>query len=105
MIDIEGLTYFDVEWEHAFLRMRFPARAYAGLNPDAVDEARVNFYRFAQLLSLIEGPLRIAETDLANRAWMRDLAESKVAELRAAVGDSRSESSLGGDRIGPELAV
>ncbi|GAA5200127.1 hypothetical protein GCM10023322_77300 [Rugosimonospora acidiphila] len=32
IIDIEGLTYFDVEWEHAFLRMRF-GDAYPALRP------------------------------------------------------------------------
>lgn len=35
LIDIEGLTFFDVEWEHAFLRLRFPPQAYAGLTVSA----------------------------------------------------------------------
>ncbi len=32
LIDFEGLAYFDVEWEHAFLRMRF-GDAYPALRP------------------------------------------------------------------------
>ena len=59
LIDIEGLTYFDVEWEHAWLQMRF-GDAYPALRPVDVDADRLELYRYAQVLSLIEGPLRIA---------------------------------------------
>jgi hypothetical protein len=66
MIDIEGLTFFDVEWEHAWLQMRF-GDAYSALRPVDLDLHRLEFYRYAQILSLIEGPLRIADTDFPNR--------------------------------------
>jgi aminoglycoside phosphotransferase (APT) family kinase protein len=87
IIDIEGVTYFDVEWEHAFLRLRFWAD-YAGLGLAEVDEARVRFYDFAQRLSLIEGPLRIAATDYPDRDWMLDLAEYHTNVVLAAVAGS-----------------
>lgn len=77
MIDFEGLVYFDVEWEHAFLQIRF-GDAYPLLRPVALDSHRLELYRYAQVLSLIEGPLRIADTDFPDRQWMLDLAEWNI---------------------------
>ncbi|MBB4696744.1 hypothetical protein BKA14_006892 [Actinoplanes abujensis] len=77
LIDIEGVTYFDVEWEHAFLQLRF-GDAYGELDPVDLDPARLEFYRFAQVIGLIEGPLRIADTDFPDRQWMLDLAEWNI---------------------------
>ncbi len=79
LIDIEGLAYFDVEWEHAFLQLRF-GPAYAALRPVELDADRLELYRFAQMLSLIEGPLRIAATDFPDRQWMLDLAEWNITK-------------------------
>lgn len=84
MVDIEGLTYFDVEWEHAWLQMRF-GDAYTTLRPVDLDLHRLDLYRYAQVLSLIEGPLRIADTDFPNRQWMLDLAERNIAKALAAI--------------------
>jgi hypothetical protein len=84
IIDFEGLTYFDVEWDHAWLRLRF-AEAYQDLRPVDLDPDRVTFYRYAQLLSLIEGPLRIADTDFPDREWMLDLAERNISKALAAL--------------------
>jgi hypothetical protein len=88
MIDIEGLTYFDVEWEHAWLRMRF-GDAYPLLRPVGLDPHRLELYRYAQVLSLIEGPLRIADTDFPDRQWMLDLAEWNIGKALAALGNAR----------------
>ena len=77
IIDFEGLTYFDVEWEHAFLQLRF-GDAYPALRPVELDESRMQLYRYAQVLSLIAGPLRIADTDFPDRQWMLDLAELNI---------------------------
>jgi hypothetical protein len=84
LIDIEGLTYFDVEWEHAWLRMRF-AEAYEKLGPVELEPHRLELYRYAQVLSLIEGPLRIAGTDFPDRQWMLDLAEWNITKALAAL--------------------
>ncbi|WP_326559659.1 phosphotransferase family protein [Micromonospora sp. NBC_01796] len=84
MVDIEGLTFFDVEWEHAWLRMRF-GDAYSALHPVELDPNRLEFYRYAQVLSLIDGPLRIADTDFPDRRWMLDLAEWNIAKALAAI--------------------
>jgi aminoglycoside phosphotransferase (APT) family kinase protein len=87
LIDIEGLTYFDVEWEHAWLRIRFGDR-YPSLGAFELDAARLELYRYAQMLSLIEGPLRVGDTDFPDRAWMLDLAEYNIGRGagRARVG-------------------
>jgi len=79
IIDIEGMAYFDVEWEHAWLQMRF-GDAYPLLRPIDLDPHRLELYRYAQVLSLIEGPLRIADTDFPHRQWMLALAERNIAK-------------------------
>jgi hypothetical protein len=83
LIDIEGLTFFDVEWEHAFLRLRFKPAQYRLLGQHGPDEARVSLYVLAQRISLIEGPLRIADTDYPDRQWMLDLADYQVDRVLA----------------------
>jgi aminoglycoside phosphotransferase (APT) family kinase protein len=83
MMDFEGLTYFDVEWDHAWLQMRF-GDAYRELRPVDLDPHRLELYRYAQTLSLIQGPLRIADTDFPNRQWMLDLAERNILKALAA---------------------
>jgi hypothetical protein len=87
LIDIEGLTYFDAEWEHAFLRLRF-GPDYPRLAPSPVDEDRVAFYDLAQRISLVEGPLRIAATDYPEREWMLSCARRHTDRLRADVAAS-----------------
>lgn len=84
MIDFEGLTRFDIEWDHAWLKMRF-GDAYPALHPVDLDPDRLELYRYAQVLSLIEGPLRIADTDFPDRDWMLDLAESNIGKALAVV--------------------
>ena len=84
LIDIEGLAFFDVEWEHAWLQMRF-RDAYPCLQPVHLDQDRLELYRYAQVLSLIEGPLRIASSDFPDRQWMLDLAERNITKALDAV--------------------
>jgi aminoglycoside phosphotransferase (APT) family kinase protein len=84
IIDIEGLAFFDIEWDHAWLQMRF-GDAYPRLHPVELDQDRLELYRYAQVLSLIEGPLRIASTDFPDRQWMLDLAESNITKALNAV--------------------
>ncbi|RZB15449.1 aminoglycoside phosphotransferase family protein [Streptomyces sp. F001] len=74
LIDIEGSMYFDVEWEHVFLRIRLHD-AYQPLGVDGLDEDRLAFYTLAQRLSLTAGPLRLLDGDFPNRASMAGIAE------------------------------
>lgn len=74
LVDIEGLTFFDAEWEHAFLELRFHA-AYDALRLPGLDPARLRLYRLARHLSLVAGPLRLADSDYPGRQFMLDIAE------------------------------
>ncbi|MGW0802158.1 phosphotransferase [Nonomuraea sp. NPDC002799] len=74
LIDIEGTMFFDVEWEHVFLGLRFAARHYARLRPAGLDERRMRLYRLAQHLSLVAGPLRLLDGDFPDRRFMMEIA-------------------------------
>ena len=81
LIDIEGLMYFDVEWEHVFLRLRF-GRHYDALRTGHLDEARLRLYRLAMHLSLVAGPLRLLEVgDFDDPAFMRGIAEYNLGQV------------------------
>lgn len=73
MIDIEGLKYFDPEWEHVFVRMRF-GEHYSRLGNPALDPDRLSFYQLALHLDLVAGPLRIADTGHPEREWFLEVA-------------------------------
>ena len=83
IIDIEGLMFFDVEWEHVFLRLRFDEH-YRSLREDGLDEERLRFYRLAMHLSLIAGPLRLLDGDFPDREpmlWIVEYNIDKVLEF------------------------
>lgn len=79
VIDIEGLMYFDVEWEHVFLRIRLHD-AYRPLWVAGLDEDRLALYMLAQRLSLTAGPLRLLDGDFPDRAFMAGIAEYNLKQ-------------------------
>ena len=87
VIDIEGAMYFDVEWEHAFLRLRFE-RHYEWLRVSGLDERRMNLYALALDLSLIEGPLRVLDGGYPDREPMLAIAGWAVERVLA-VADAK----------------
>jgi Phosphotransferase enzyme family len=93
LIDIEGLMFFDIEWEHAFLELRY-GRHYPLLRPDGADRAdgadglddrRLRFYRLALHLSLIAGPLRLLDGDFPDREPMMQIVAFNVEQALAFV--------------------
>ncbi len=91
VVDIEGAMYFDVEWEHAFLRLRF-GRDYEWLRVSGLDEQRMSLYALALDLSLIEGPLRLLDGDYPDREEMLAIAGwavDRVLRTANAVGALR----------------
>lgn len=82
LIDIEGLMYFDVEWEHVFLKLRF-GRHYQSLHRSDLDEQRLAFYALAMRLSLVAGPLRLLDGDFPNRSIMIEIVEANLAQALA----------------------
>jgi hypothetical protein len=79
LIDIEGLMYFDAEWEHVFLRIRFGSH-YDVLRAPGLDEDRLRLYRLATHLSLVSGPLRLLEGDFPYPEGMRAIAEHHLRQ-------------------------
>ncbi|MCX5127621.1 phosphotransferase family protein [Streptomyces sp. NBC_00347] len=82
LIDIEGLMYFDVEWEHVFLRLRFQER-YGPLARPGLDPRRLDLYTLAMRLSLVAGPLRLLDGDFPDREFMEGIAEHNLKEALA----------------------
>ena len=82
VIDIEGLMFFDVEWEHAFLRIRF-GRLYPALERPGLDERRMALYTLAMCLSLVAGPLRLLDGDFPDRDGMTRIVEANVKRTLA----------------------
>jgi Phosphotransferase enzyme family len=82
LIDIEGLMFFDVEWEHAFLRLRF-GEHYQSLARSDLDEQRLTFYMLALRLSLVAGPLRLLDGDFPDRDFMMGIAEYNLEQALA----------------------
>ncbi|WP_224284159.1 phosphotransferase family protein [Streptomyces sp. LS1784] len=87
LIDIEGAMYFDVEWEHVFLRIRLHEADYRSLAADALDEDRLALYALAQRLSLTAGPLRLLDGDFPVREAMAGIAEHNLRQALHLVGD------------------
>lgn len=85
LIDIEGVAYFDIEWEHVFVRMRFE-RHYAPLSRDGLDPDRMRLFQLAMHVSLVAGPLRIATGDHPRAAWFRGLAAHHAGLALAMAG-------------------
>ncbi|MFD8028206.1 phosphotransferase [Streptomyces sp. NPDC059717] len=86
LIDIEGLMYFDVEWEHVFLELRLGPR-HDRLKPRDLDEDRLRLYRSAMHLSLVAGPLRLLEGDFEDREPMRAIAEYNLRRVLESLED------------------
>ncbi|WP_327297320.1 phosphotransferase family protein [Streptomyces sp. NBC_01197] len=82
LIDIEGLMFFDVEWEHAFLRIRF-GEHYRWFDTRDLDEQRLTFYTLAMRLSLVAGPLRLLDGDFPDRDAMMGIAEHNLQQALA----------------------
>jgi Phosphotransferase enzyme family len=88
IIDIDGLMFFDVEWEHVFLELRF-GDDYRFLRRPEIDAGRLSLYRLAMHLSLVAGPLRLLDGDYPDREPMLGIAE---ANIRRTLADAKHPS-------------
>jgi hypothetical protein len=82
IIDIEGLMFFDAEWEHVFLRLRF-GDEYRWLAEPGLEERRMAFYELALYLSLVAGPMRLLDGDYPDRAQMLAIAGYNIGHALA----------------------
>lgn len=84
LVDVEGVSWGEPEWEHAFLELRFGPH-YDALRSPGLDEDRLRSYRLANYVSLVEGPLRLLETGFPERGFMRSVVESNLTRTLAAL--------------------
>jgi Phosphotransferase enzyme family len=77
LVDIEGAMFFDLEWEHAFLRMRFHEH-YDRLRIPDLDQPRLRLYTLALHLSLVAGPLRLLAGDFPDRQAMTEIINHNI---------------------------
>lgn len=82
IIDIEGVMFFEIEWEHVFLQPRF-GEHYRWLHTNDLDEQRLQFYALAMHLSLVAGPLRLLDGDFPDREAMTGIAEYNLQRALA----------------------
>ena len=85
IVDIEGLMFFDPEWEHAFLELRFGPQ-YRKLGRDDLDQHRLRLYRLALSLSLAAVPMRLADSDYPERDFMIEIAEYNAERVLSSIG-------------------
>ena len=85
LIDIEGLMYFDPEWEHVFLRLRF-GEHYRFLREPGLDPHRLALYRLALHLSLVAGPLRLLDGDFPDREPMLQIVTYNTGQACLDIG-------------------
>lgn len=86
LIDVEGTMFFDAEWEHGFLRLRFGHHYPRLVRGAPLDPHRLSLYALAHHLSLVAGPLRLLDGDFPDREFMLSIVREHTAGVRAAVG-------------------
>ena len=69
--------FFDVEYEHAFLELRF-GTAYELMSTVPLDRERLQFYRLCLFLSLVAGPLRLLDGDFPDREPMLKIVTANL---------------------------
>lgn len=87
LIDIESTMHFDVEWEHAFLELRFGADYHHFATPD-LDVDRMRLYRLALSLSLVAGPLRLLDGDHPTTTAMDRIVTDNVERTLSQLAES-----------------
>lgn len=86
LIDIEDLMYFDVEWEHVFMRIRLFEDWERAVGVGGLDEDRMALYLFTQRLSLTAGPLRLLDSDIPDRKFFQQIAEYNLTQALTLLG-------------------
>lgn len=73
LIDIEGAHFFDIEYEHSFLELRF-GEHYRYLRGDSLDPARMIFYKMYHHTSLTAGGLKLLHRGFPDQKLAKDIA-------------------------------
>ena len=62
LIDIEGAKFFDLEYEHSFLKLRF-GENYQYLTNRALSHDKMEFYSFCHFLGILSGAHELSTKD------------------------------------------
>ncbi|MBM7563162.1 phosphotransferase family protein [Paenibacillus sacheonensis] len=87
LIDIEGASFYDVEHEHGFLRLRFGSW-YRHLQDDALDADRLAFYQLHHYISCTSGGLKLLQRGFRDEALARKIFEHNLRSALAFIGRS-----------------
>lgn len=88
LIDIEGAMFFDLEWEHVFLELRF-GEDYRWLRVSGLDDDRLRLYRLALHLSLVAGPLQaLARGHPDHHGHLRWIIDYNLAQARTLAAEA-----------------
>jgi hypothetical protein len=77
LIDIEGMMFFDVEFEHSFLDFRF-GDSYQYLADPQLDKDRLLFYKLHHHLSCTTGGLKLVQRGFHNPTFAQEIMESNL---------------------------
>lgn len=81
LIDIEGVKFFDIEYEHSFLEFRF-SDDYYYLRRENLDAHRMRFYKLHLHMSFSSGPLKIIQSgDFPNDSFMKDIVNYNLNSI------------------------
>lgn len=80
LIDIEGMKYFDLEYEHSFLELRF-GEYYKYLKREDLDMNRMNFYRFNHYIANITGAHQLLMKNYYDREDVEGMISYNYAKL------------------------
>lgn len=80
LIDIEGMKFFDIEYEYSFLQLRF-GKYYLDVASLSVDPNRMKYYKFYHHISCIEGGCYLINQDYYDLSDAYGMVEYNYNEL------------------------
>jgi len=80
LIDVDGCQFFDLEREHAYLKLRF-GKYYAYLQRDDLDETRMQFYTFCLHISAAYGHYLLYQKGFPDPDMLRGILESNIQKF------------------------
>ncbi len=79
-VDIEGIHFADLEFEHTFLQLIYAADYRTLARPD-LDPARMAFYKFAMHVSLVYAGSCFMARGFHDQAWAERLFTGHLAHV------------------------
>lgn len=87
MIDIEGAMFYDIEYEHSFLELRF-GEHYRYLKNENLDRNRMLFYKLYHHISCTAGGLKLLHRGHPNKKLAKEIADYNYRSALKFIGRS-----------------